>query len=157
MATPHKGDTQRGKRVLSLGGLFCGASGTLPTSWVVSFGVFTFLGTEVKGLAAVCGPSRTGTNPRTGRTVRRYPRAQLREYVVFGSRHRDIVGGRFCGCPRQALRYTDRPTRLWSPCWRVALSGLSVLSGQLFSWYSTALGDSVFPYWLLACSCVVRQ
>ena len=104
-----------------------------------------------KGLAAVCGPSRTGTNPRTGRTFRRYPRAQLREYVVFGTRHRDIVGGRFCGCPRQALRYTDRPTRLWSPCWRVALSGLSVLSGQLFSWYSTALGDSVFPvgFWLV--------
>ena len=76
MATPHKGEhTKGGKRVLSLGGLFCGASGARPPSlscflWGFPFSrhsrcqVVTTL--YFTGLAAVSGPSRKGPNPRTG-------------------------------------------------------------------------------------------
>ena len=63
------------KRVLSLGGLFCGASGALPPSLPDLFplGGSLFSALEVprgehtlKGLAAVRGPSRTGTIPSSG-------------------------------------------------------------------------------------------
>ena len=40
VATSHKGEHTREKRVLSLGGLFCGASAPSLPPWVVSFGVF---------------------------------------------------------------------------------------------------------------------
>ena len=56
MATPHKGEHKKGETgFLSLGGLFCGASGSLPGWFPLQFPLFSAL--------AVTGPSRTGTFP----------------------------------------------------------------------------------------------
>ena len=139
MATPHKGEHAKGEKDFESWWtlLWClWHPPSLPELFPLHF----------KGLAAVRGPSLTGTNPRSGRIFLRYPRARFREYAAYGTRQRDIVGGSFSGCPRRAqcfLRHADRPTMLSSPCWKVALSGLSVLCGRQFPWYSAVLGDSV--------------
>ena len=72
-----------------------------------------------KGLAAVLGPSLTGPNPRTGRTCRRYTRAQFSEYAAHGTRQRDIVGKPLCVSSSSTM-FPDKPTVLLSPvvlCW----------------------------------------